>query len=95
MTISGTGSCDQTLAVKRFPEVGQKQKTERKEREREREREREERKLVITMAKLRMAHVKKKITLKKRKEKIDIPSSAKIWGGNKISSLGVFPKWNK
>ena len=32
-----------------FPEVGQKQKTEKKERERER-------KLVITMAKLRMAH---------------------------------------
>ena len=33
----------------RFPEVGQKQKTEKKERKRER-------KLVITMAKLRMAH---------------------------------------
>ena len=32
-----------------FPEVGQKQKTEKRERERER-------KLVITMAKLRMAH---------------------------------------
>ena len=35
----------------RFTEVGQKQKTEKKERKRERER-----KLVITMAKLRMAH---------------------------------------
>ena len=34
----------------RFPEVGQKQKTEK------REREKEERKLVKTMAKLRMAH---------------------------------------
>ena len=33
-----------------FPEVGQKQKTEKKERKKE------ERKLVITMAKLRMAH---------------------------------------
>ena len=33
----------------RFPEVGQKQKTEKEERERER-------KLVITMDKLRMAH---------------------------------------
>ena len=32
----------------RFPEVGQKQKTE--------EKKKEERKLVITMAKLRMAH---------------------------------------
>ena len=42
----------------RFPEVGQKQKTEKKrEREKERKRERKkERKLVITMAKLRMAH---------------------------------------
>ena len=38
----------------RFPEVGQKQKTEKKKK-RERERARE-RKLVITMAKLRMAH---------------------------------------
>ena len=37
----------------RFPEVGQKQKTEKKERKRERKRER---KLVKTMAKLRMAH---------------------------------------
>ena len=35
----------------RFPEVGQKQKTEKERRERERER-----KLVITMAKLCMAH---------------------------------------
>ena len=34
----------------RFPEVGQKQKTEK------REREKEERKYVITMAKLLMAH---------------------------------------
>ena len=34
-----------------FPEVGQKQKTEKKK-----ERKKEERKLVITMAKLRMAH---------------------------------------
>ena len=34
-----------------FPEVGQKQKTEKKKKERKRER-----KLVITMAKLRMAH---------------------------------------
>ena len=33
-----------------FPKVGQKQKTEKKERKKE------ERKLVITMAKLRMAH---------------------------------------
>ena len=33
----------------RFPEVGQKQKTEKTERKKER-------KLVITMAKLRMAH---------------------------------------
>ena len=38
----------------RFPEVGQKQKTEKKK-EREKEREKE-RKLVKTMAKLRMAH---------------------------------------
>ena len=38
----------------RFPEVGQKQKTEKKK-EREKEREKE-RKYVITMAKLRMAH---------------------------------------
>ena len=37
----------------RFPEVGQKQKTEKKERKREREKDR---KLVKTMAKLRMAH---------------------------------------
>ena len=37
----------------RFPEVGQKQKTEKKERKKERERER---KSVKTMAKLRMAH---------------------------------------
>ena len=37
----------------RFPKVGQKQKTEKKKK---REREKEERKLVITMAKLRMAH---------------------------------------
>ena len=36
-----------------FPEEGQKQKTEKKKKERERKRER---KLVITMAKLRMAH---------------------------------------
>ena len=35
----------------RFPEVGQKQQKEKKER-----REKEERKLVITIAKLRMAH---------------------------------------
>ena len=35
----------------RFPEVGQKQKTEKK-----REREKEERTMVITMTKLRMAH---------------------------------------
>ena len=34
----------------RFPEVGQKQKTEKKKKKEE------ERKLVITMAKLRMAH---------------------------------------
>ena len=38
------------FAQGRFPEVGQKQKTEK------REREKEERKLVKTMAKLRMAH---------------------------------------
>ena len=37
----------------RFPEVGQKQKTEEKKKE---ERKKEERKLVKTMAKLRMAH---------------------------------------
>merc|ERR1711892_1092867 len=37
----------------RFSEVGQKQKTEKKKREKERKKER---KLVITMAKLRMAH---------------------------------------
>ena len=39
----------------RFPEVGQKQKTEKKKKERKRERKKE-RKLVIIMAKLRMAH---------------------------------------
>ena len=37
----------------RFPEVGQKQKTEKKKKKKKRE---NERKLVITMAKLRMAH---------------------------------------
>ena len=37
----------------RFPEVGEKQKTEEKKKE---ERKKEERKLVKTMAKLRMAH---------------------------------------
>ena len=40
----------QIFAHGRFPEVGQKQKTEKKERKKE------ERKLVKTMAKLRMAH---------------------------------------
>ena len=39
----------QIFAHGRFPEVGQKQKTEKREREKER-------KLVITMAKLHMAH---------------------------------------
>ena len=43
------------FAHRRFPEVGQKQKTGKKEREKKKEEE-EERTMVITMAKLRMAH---------------------------------------
>ena len=43
----------QIFAHGRFPEVGQKQKTEREKKERERK---EDRTMVITMAKLRMAH---------------------------------------
>ena len=42
----------QIFAHGRFPEVGQKQKTERKRRKREKK----DRTMVITMAKLRMAH---------------------------------------
>ena len=45
----------QIFAHGRFPEVGQKQKTEKKKKEKK-EKKKEERKLVITMAKLRMAH---------------------------------------
>ena len=41
------------FAHENFPEVGQKQKTEKKEKKKEEE---EERTMVITMAKLRMAH---------------------------------------
>ena len=43
----------QIFAHRRFPEVGQKQKTERKRREKEKRRKTD---MVITMAKLRMAH---------------------------------------
>ena len=43
----------QIFAHGSFPEVGEKQKTEREKKERERK---EDRTMVITMAKLRMAH---------------------------------------
>ena len=42
----------QIFSLRSFPEVGQKQKTEKKEKRKKKK----DRKLVITMAKLRMAH---------------------------------------
>ena len=59
----------------RFPEVGQKQKTEKKK-ERKKEKER---KLVITMAKLRMAHAS--------------THGARKPPGPKLSFLILFVKW--
>ena len=61
----------------RFPEVGQKQKTEKKK---ERGKERgKERKLVIAMAKLCMAHASPHGA-----RKLPGPKNLKIIGGNQI-----------
>ena len=68
----------------RFPEVGQKQKTEKKEREKER-------KLVITMAKLRMAHAW-------RTHGARMAHASRLGqniGGNKFWHTGDSPKWVK
>ena len=70
----------------RFPEVGQKQKTE-KERKRERKRER---KLVITMAKLCMAHAS---THGARKSPGPILTIRKILHGLWVAQAAVTERW--
>ena len=71
----------------RFPEVGQKQKTE----EKKKEREKEERKLVKTMAKLRMAHAsthgaRKPPGPKERKSMITMVGTCRL---NKLFCCGL------
>ena len=68
----------------RFPEVGQKQKTEGKKRKKKREKER---KLVITMALLRMAHASTHGACKPPGPKIYATVCVTIWVNNNFLSM--------